>query len=111
MKGLEQHSSPAQSREQPSETEASAQLLESTTALTPDAPRTETHSLEGPGLVSGHSSPWDYLVTFLSPTHRTGYNFLKAEKILPKKINTAKQLSPSVTYLDYIITAKSSLSQ
>lgn len=52
----------------------------------------------------------DYLMTSLSPILLPGYNFLKAEKILPKKINTPKQLSHSVTYLDYIITMKSRLS-
>jgi hypothetical protein len=49
-------------------------------------------------------------MTSLSPTLLTGYNFLKAEKILSKKINTPEQLSHSVTYLDYIITVKSKLS-
>lgn len=52
MKGLKQHSSPAQSREQPSETEASAQLLESITAT---HPRCASHGnpqprRAGPGL-------------------------------------------------------------
>ena len=54
--------------------------------------------------------PVDYLMTCLPPTLLPGYNFLKAEKILPKKINTPKQPSHSVTYLDYIIAMKSRVS-
>lgn len=112
MKGIRQYCFALKDRKDHLETETSAQLLDVTTATqTPPTLCLNSQLRRArPGLRTFH--PLDYLtkMTSPSPTILTGYNFLKAEKILPKKINTPKQLSHSVTYLDYIIIMKSRLS-
>lgn len=68
--------------------QASAQLLDGTTVTQPPLPLCLNRQPRRarPALRTFH--PLDYLMTSLSPTLLPGYNFLKAEKILPKKINT-----------------------
>lgn len=99
-----------EARKDPWETRAAwAQLFDVTTATYPPPPCAYPHRAEreqntaSSQDIPSHGLFDDVPVSYPLP----GYNFLKAEKILPKKINTPKQLSHSLTYLDYRITMKS----